>query len=232
MRTSMAPSWHGCLQVVNRMDVGSHDKSHPVHIPNIAYFYPGFSEALHGPGMSRFRRLSKAAKAYDSTSSPPLDKRYLKKPLAQANTAARADVVSYLTKLYDSVAETMPDVKDDTVDNDQADTELLRRGVQYDLGEDEYAKELNKRVQPDLAASHSTMEAAGPASGFNKKNTKRSVDVMHERAGGRDVRWLPPGRMSQMWLQYKLQAGVQPPASFPTFWREPCSQRCNFPYII
>ena len=175
---------------------------------------------LPNKGIGRFERLRKGAASGAKTA--PLDRRFISKPFSmnKVKREIRADVVSFLSKMYESVAETMPDVKDSTQHDDE-DFALLKRGVQYDLAQDAYADELNKQTQPELSAQGADVEAAGPGS-KKLKFMKRTINALPERtgtAGGPQDRYLPPGKMIHYWMQYKLQAEVQPPASFTTFWR-------------
>ena len=51
-------------------------------------------------------------------SAPPADLRFLKRALA-VTSESTSEVVSFLEQLYNSVAETMPDVRDDTADDER-----------------------------------------------------------------------------------------------------------------
>ena len=153
----------------------------------------------------------------------PLDRRYIKKPCStnRQSAAVRGDVVTFLQRIYESVAETMPDCRDtrDDTQPDEDDLALVRRNVLYDLADDSYRREMNRQMQPDLTAAGPVVEAAGRAatpSTPKKKATKRSVQPLVERTK-QEERFLPPGRMMQWWLQYKVQAEASPPASFVTF---------------
>ena len=50
--------------------------------------------------------------------APPVDIRYLQKPKAQVVAETRSSVVSFLMEIYLSVAETLPDFRDDSFDVD------------------------------------------------------------------------------------------------------------------
>ena len=172
-------------------------------------------------GASRFLRLQKAAQS--GASCAPIDRRFILKPFSRASNAARADVVSYLWKIHESIGETLPDI-DDTMDCDDAEIGRLKDKALYKL--DGYAAELAKQPsQPDLSAAPPELEAAGPhGKGVRKpRKRKHGVTIIPEIVAAQrqasDVRWLPPGSMMQYYLQYKIQSAVTPPASFPTFWR-------------
>ncbi|CAE7253175.1 cofG [Symbiodinium sp. CCMP2592] len=172
---------------------------------------------LYGLGAARFKRLHDAVMA--GKNNAPVDKRYISKPFSLKNETReiRADVTSFLQKLYESVAETMPDVRDSTQDED--DLPLLLRGhTEYDLAEDPYTTELNRQTQPQLSAAGAGLEKAGNKR-FGQGKVKKTVTALAERSAEGEERFLPPGKMIHYWGQYKLQAGVQPPASFVTFWR-------------
>ena len=42
----------------------------------------------------------------------PADLRYLSKPMAKTPSTSTSSVVSFLSSLYESVAETLPDIRD------------------------------------------------------------------------------------------------------------------------
>lgn len=65
-------------------------------------------------GSHRFNRILRAVK--DGADAVPMDLRYVSQPRSKLHgESSTAHVVSYLQGLYDSVAETLPDVKDDGV---------------------------------------------------------------------------------------------------------------------
>ena len=101
-----------------------------------------------------------------------------------------------------------------------ADIGCLKMEAVYQT--DGYASALNKQPsQPDLSASPPPTSTSGPAGTKLRKPRKRQrgVEIIEGLAQKHEQRWLPPGKMMQYWLQYKLQANVSPPAGFSTFWR-------------
>ena len=84
--------------------------------------------------------------------------RYLKKgtpsKAEKKDDTSRARVISYLQGIYDSVAETLPDVRDDTCDTDPVVTLEVPELV------DPYVKAMNEAGGSDEAA---------PSSGAKKK---------------------------------------------------------------
>ena len=106
-------------------------------------------------------------------------------------------MTSFLQTIYDSVAETLPDVKDDGVETALHLTED---------GSDPYA------VAMDLQ----TEAPVGKVRKY-KKGLKLHVERRPE-ISGLEVRYLPPGNMSEYYEQFKGMEGTQS-ASFAVFWR-------------
>ena len=159
--------------------------------------------------------------ALEGQDAPPVDIRYLSKPLARSDSAAsetRADVISFLQGLYDSLAETLPDSKDTTFD-DVDETMVSREALA-----DQYSIEFNKQA---AAHDHGISIPAGRPKEKQKKprTVLRGVKLNLDRVGGdepgnREIRWLPPGTMKEIWSQYKSASALEKPAVFPTFWKE------------
>ena len=167
-------------------------------------------------------RLFNSARNGDA--APPVDTRYLKKPLSKSGEAVaeiRADVISYLNSLYESLAETLPDSKDETFDDIKPD-DVSRQKLR-----DAYSIELNKRLE---SHHEPNVDVAGPFASVKPPKTRKQRTVMRgvklnlDRVGGdelgnKEVRWLPPGSMSELWAEYKSQSALTKPAAFCTFWR-------------
>ncbi|CAK9057629.1 FO synthase subunit 1 [Durusdinium trenchii] len=106
-------------------------------------------KTLHNMGSARCNRLLSAAKKGEEAA--PFDARFLSKPhsdsLREDQVNVRASVVSYLTSLYHSVAETLPDVRDST----DADEDVTAQGLLVDP----YAIELGKRADAESVKDHS-----------------------------------------------------------------------------
>lgn len=160
-------------------------------------------------GTGRRQRIFQAAQK--RAVSAPVDLRYVKRPYSdkkgKSEDCVRGDVVSFLGSLWASVAETLPDVRDDTFDD--VDPEALPKLT------DSYSIELN--VQVSLPANPSTQEKVK-----KPRKVRKGVLLNPDRApgsSGEEVRKLPPGSMKEYYEQYKLSSNLGSPASFPTFWR-------------
>ena len=138
---------------------------------------------------------------------PPSDLRYLAKPRMMAqHHEVRADVVSFLANLYNSCAETLPDVKDDPL---SAEEEVSLQQATTDPEVDPYAKAME-----DVISGKKVL----PGPPGKKRKKKKGVEINPARAD-MEKKWLPPGCMRDHWEQYRLQSELPKPASFPTFWR-------------
>lgn len=158
-------------------------------------------------GSKRFSKIHKAVSA--GQLSPPVDLRYLKKPHASDYGECRADIVSFLSEIYTSVAETLPDYRDDSYDV-ATSLELVKK---CDCEEDPYGDLVPGKGQ-DLETTK------------KPKNTKRSVQINPGRVGvdsggAYEEKWLPPGQMKEYWELYKQKHRLssKPCASFATFWK-------------
>ncbi|CAK9028040.1 Uncharacterized protein SCF082_LOCUS18188 [Durusdinium trenchii] len=156
-------------------------------------------KVLHGVGSRRFNRLKKHGQ--NGFPSPPVDLRYLKRPNAAVIKQSRASVVSFLTEIYHSLAETLPDVRDETWD---IETSLVLGMEPPDPYEDQLTLESVKET-PVLGEVHK-----------RKRKMQKSVKVNPHRqpnSGGMfEEKWLPPGQMKDLWSQYKKRVWL---AEFP-----------------
>eukprot|EP00435_Cladocopium_sp_Y103_P019339 s3014_g4.t1 len=83
--------------------------------PNVTWKLLGHAICIRN---RRFDKLFEAAQ--ENKTSAPVDLRYLSKPrMMNQNHDIRADVVSFLANLYTSVAETLPDVRDDPLSREE-----------------------------------------------------------------------------------------------------------------
>ena len=106
------------------------------------------------------------------------------------NTELLGDVTDFLHKIYSSIAETLPDVRDDAGGAaDDPDSGIL---------------ELETEYQPGVGVS-------------SKPRKKRRSVVLRDRT--LETRFLPPGSMKEYWVQYTRQSKLKSPASVPCFWR-------------
>lgn len=124
-----------------------------------------------------------------------MDLRYLKRASFGSDSVSDcvSEVVSCLESIYSSVAENIPDVRDDFLEDDC----------------DPYALNLNIHSE---ASDQKQLRA---------KQHQRGVKIAVGRsvADGMEERFLPPGTMKEYWIQYKRQSQAEHKASFPTFWR-------------
>lgn len=142
---------------------------------------------------------------------PPADARFLKKGLpsaqSRASDSSRARVISFLRSIYESVAETLPDVRDDTCE----DFDCQNMVVELPELRDPYSEALE--VKP--------MAKSSKMAGRSKvRKKKRSVTMNPERAS-EEIRYLPPGNLKDFWGQMvasEAESG-QSPVAFSTFWR-------------
>ena len=156
--------------------------------------------------------------------------RYLSKGVpskAEKKTdTSRQRVISYLQGIYESVAETLPDVRDDTCDTDPVVT------VEVPELMDPYVKAMKETPNFDEAAQ---------GSGSKKKNDKKakvrtrkfSIELHPERKCAHEDRYLPPGHIRDFWEQMKCSevlAGDEKPVAFSTFWARVAS-RVSFPEV-
>lgn len=173
-------------------------------------------------GSKRCTRLYNSAANGDE--GPPVDTRYLKKPYSKSGdevAAARADIISYLNSLYESLAETLPDSKDETFDNVNPEAMTLGSGH----GPDSYSLEFNKQAEAkDEVKLPPRACSVKPPKIRKRRSVLRGVRLNTDRTGGDEpgqleIRWLPPGSMSDIWSEYVSVSTLEKPPSFPTFWR-------------
>ena len=103
---------------------------HPVAEPSTSHF--------NSSGVGRCKRLKAAVLRGDAR--PPVDLRYLARPSQDVESNTK-EVYSFLQRLYDSVAETLPDVRDE----DGVQTSLQH----FENADDPYAKALQAKPGPD-----------------------------------------------------------------------------------
>lgn len=110
----------------------------------------------------------------------------------------RGDICSFLEYLYEGVAETLPDFRD----------ELGAASAVAVSVDDPYAAQLNRSAETVLSEMV-------PKQKKPRKN-KRQV-VINQRRTENEERWLPPGTMKEYHDQYVLQSSLSKPGSFPSF---------------
>ena len=154
--------------------------------------------------------------------SPPVDLRYLERPLQRVSgDSRRAQVVSFLEGLYSSVPETLPDVKDDTM-------EITFDGSGAADSEDAYADALSL-TRDDLTS------VTAPTRGTKRIRTKiksvRMNEGRHPLHSGLEVRWLPPGSIKDYWEQLRA-SDEEENISFSYFWRGTCAMKPSHAFGI
>lgn len=129
------------------------------------------------------------------------------------DSSVRGDICSFLEYLYEGVAETLPDFRD----------ELGAASTVEVSVDDPYATQLNRPAEAVLSEMV-------PKQKKPRKN-KRQV-VINQSRTGIEERWLPPGTMKEYYDQYVLQSSLSKPGSFPSFWRVALTPAWIFPFLI
>ncbi|CAK9008254.1 FO synthase subunit 1 [Durusdinium trenchii] len=147
-------------------------------------------KALHALGSGRFARIKAAVARGDA--APPVDLRYLAKAKHHADKTSElfSGVFSFLEQIYNSIAESLPDVRDCT----------------YDSPLDPYAIMVDTESSQRDPSQQSTQE---PKSTSKRHRRGVAVDPLRTVQAGCEVRWLPPGAIKDYWVQYKQQAPGQ-----------------------
>ena len=130
---------------------------------------------------------------------------------AQGTSQIRGDVATFLECLYESVAETLPDFRDELGS---------AHGIAIAVG-DPCAAELEAHAQSSNKKRSAEESLADVDLRPRKKFSRsRQVKVNMERTSGTfEERWLPPAAMMEYYGQYKSQSGLEKPGSFKSFWR-------------
>lgn len=118
------------------------------------------------------------------------------------SASVKGDIVSFLEYLYQSVAETLPDFRDEL-----GNTSAVKVDVADPYAEKLHAKGEGEKIQSDLAPPRK-----------KPRKTNRQV-VINQSRKEMEERFLPPGTMKEFFDQYVLQSALSKPGSFPTFWR-------------
>ncbi|CAK9086345.1 FO synthase subunit 1 [Durusdinium trenchii] len=153
-------------------------------------------------GSKRLTRMYNAAE--NGKESAPVDLRFIKKPMSLVGVSAasaRADVISYLTNVYESIAESLPDVRDTLYDGvDPEEIPVFGSSQPVDV----YSIELKRQADA----------SAGKISKPRKK--KKSVEMNMERTHGeaaKEVKWCKQWMNSPSYnltvLLYPRQVGLE-----------------------
>lgn len=148
--------------------------------------------------------------------SAPLDSRYLKKGLpadTKPSDTSRPRVVSFLRQIYDSVAEKLPDVRDDGYDDFQNPSVVL----EVPELSDPYTRALNQGEMK----SESEVKPMSRKTGKTKTRKKKKSVYINPGRKDEEERFLPPGHMKDYWEQMLAAEAPSdlPPVAFSTFWR-------------
>lgn len=147
-------------------------------------------------GTGRYNRIREAVDA--GATGPPIDMRYIKRTEA-TTPESTSECISFLEGIYESVAETLPDIRDHSMD-------ISLREL-ADKSGDAYSANINVTTKPK-------QKLKGP------REFKKRIRVMRDRK--KEVRHLPPGRMKDYYEQMlALSSRSKPVASFATFYRVP-----------
>ncbi len=133
--------------------------------------------------------------------------------------AAKARVISFLESIYTSVAETLPDHRDDLNPGDSFVVYQIDSAVDPYSEFDAVQRQLSQHS--DLTRQHSMKQQKNT----KKFQKKKSVVINAEKVAlGLEERFLPPGRMMDYFEQYKaILHDSDECVSFATFWRTWCS---------
>ena len=171
-------------------------------------------------GTGRFQKIRDAVE--QGATSPPVDLRFLKElPKEAAGGRARARVASFLEAIYSSVAETLPDHRDES-----ADPGDFFAVYQFEdlSARDPYSNFDSLQRQLSQHSELTRQKSLKP------RKKKKSVAINPEKAAlALEERYLPPGRMMDYYEQFQsLVKDTDESASFATFWRTWCS---DFPHL-
>ena len=121
--------------------------------PSKAYDFPPSHVILplaFFPGSNRYRRIREAVDK--GSACAPMDMRYIKRSVDK-HPEATAECVSFLAGIYNSVAETLPDIRDPAISTSLVDsTSALEM-------EDSYSKQVMLQAQPEKGV---TQKRKGP----------------------------------------------------------------------
>ena len=160
-------------------------------------------------GSYRYGRINTAVN--DGATGPPLDMRYIKRTETKAPEAT-SECISFLEGIYQSVAETLPDIRDSSISTTLVDSpSLLETDDSYRAG-----VTLDENPQPKISAPKCLGKKKGP------RKFKAGMRVNRDRHETKEIRFLPPGKMKDYYeMMLSQRSGGGTPASFATFYRAP-----------
>ncbi|CAK9059434.1 FO synthase subunit 1 [Durusdinium trenchii] len=165
-------------------------------------------------GTRRFEKMVKAAEA--GYVNAPVDLRYISKPMSKNPSEATASVASFLSSMYQSVAETLPDIRDEACDF-EIETTLAAPEDETDKV-DPYGDSIlrSTTTRPAVKTRAPRKDKVKKVRKF-QKSIKVDLARKPELGGLHEERYLPPGSLKEIWEQYKVLN--TPAASFVTFYR-------------
>lgn len=152
----------------------------------------------------------------DGREAPPVDLRYLQRPSKNFTSEGTASVVSFLSEVYESIAETLPDFRDETLDIETSLQEI------FQAEPDGYAKLLAEKSELEAKNKEPCKEEGGKRKlRVMNKSVRVNAERRPEVGGLRENKFLPPGQMKDYWEMYKMRnsQSLVTCASFTTFWR-------------
>ena len=152
-------------------------------------------------GTGRYNRIRDAVNS--GATGAPIDMRYIKRA-SVTTPESSSECISFLEGIYESVAETLPDIKDHSMD-------IALEQVSSAAG-DAYSISLPSNCKP---RKKQLRTAKGP------RQFRKGLQVMRDRKN--DVRYLPPGRMKDYYEQLLALTSAterKPTVSFATFYRD------------
>lgn len=168
-------------------------------------------------GSRRFGRLSAAARAGQVVA--PADMRYLKKGLPTKGDdgaeSSRGRVVTFLRQVYESVAETLPDVRDETYDGPTAGDFTVNLP---EAEQDPYVRAMSGTMDQER------LKLKRNSRGVRTQRMGLSINTERRPENGLEKRWLPPGFMKDYYEQFlatekMLNIDSHRQVAFSTFWR-------------
>lgn len=120
------------------------------------------------------------------------------------------------------MAETLPDVRDDTLSDDEVEAGPMHRiDVKLQGADSEPYADFSLAKKLDSLGAPGLVNPTGKAKAKPKpRKMRKSVLIRPGRSAAVcEERYLPPGTMREYHVQYVRQSGLEKPASFPCFWR-------------
>lgn len=112
------------------------------------------------------------------------------------------------------MAETLPDVRDDTLSDGECEASVPSLDVRAQTPDVEPYSDFGLAAQVSGLSAPSSKRASKP------RKMRKSIPIRPGRTSADcEERFLPPGTMKEYYTQYTRQSSLEKPASFPCFWR-------------